>query len=204
MNKGQLRTHFKALLNRSDCGDDLADTFIDQAIGRIQRNIRIPSMERRVAYEFTSSQPQERVIIPVDFIEIIDIYIDNNAVSRVPLRKLLEMSQGNDVGPPRFFSREQGSLVLYPRPITGTLFMNYYGEFGTLTDDATSNEITAVAPDAVTYGALAYASDYFMDERGGIFEQKFKSFASELQEQANDAEMSGTVQSIYPSYSYQD
>lgn len=204
MNKGQIRAHFKALLNRSDCADALADTFIDQSITRIQRSIRIPSMERRIAYTFTSAEAQERIILPVDFIEIIDIYYDNTAMSRVPLRNLLEMSKANDVGSPRFFSREQGSLVLYPRPITGTLFMNYYGQFAELTDDATSNEITLVAADAVAYGALAYASDYFMDERGGIFEQKFKSFASELQEQANDAEMSGTVQSIYPSNTYQD
>ena len=28
MNKGQLRAHFLALLNRSDCTDTLADTFI--------------------------------------------------------------------------------------------------------------------------------------------------------------------------------
>ena len=31
MNKGELRAHMKALLNRSDCTDALADTFIDQA-----------------------------------------------------------------------------------------------------------------------------------------------------------------------------
>ena len=38
MNKGQIRAHFKALLNRSDCPDALADTFIDQATTRIQSN----------------------------------------------------------------------------------------------------------------------------------------------------------------------
>ena len=204
MNKGQLRLHFKALLNRSDCGDALADTFIDQAIGRIQRTIRIPSMERQQAYAFTSAEPQVSIILPADFLEIIDIYFDNSALSRVPLRNLLEMSKGNDGGSPKFFSREQGSLVLYPRPSSGTLYLNYYGQFEELTDDTSTNDITSIAADAVSYGALAYAADYFLDERGGVFEQKFKAFIGELQEQANDAETSGTVQSIYPSNFYQD
>ena len=35
MNKGQIRTHFIALLNRTDCTNALADTFIDMAMGRI-------------------------------------------------------------------------------------------------------------------------------------------------------------------------
>ena len=34
MNKGQLRTHFLNLLNRTDCSNALADTFLDQSISR--------------------------------------------------------------------------------------------------------------------------------------------------------------------------
>ena len=50
MNKGNLRSHFKAVLNRSDITDALADTFIDQGIARIQRSLRIPSMEKKHTY----------------------------------------------------------------------------------------------------------------------------------------------------------
>ena len=46
MNLGNLRSHFIALLNRSDITNSLADTFIDQSIARIQRQLRIPSMEK--------------------------------------------------------------------------------------------------------------------------------------------------------------
>ena len=53
MNKGQLRAHFLALLNRSDCNDTLADTFIDQSIGRIYRTLRIPAMEKQQSYAFS-------------------------------------------------------------------------------------------------------------------------------------------------------
>lgn len=204
MNKGQIRAHFKALLNRSDCADALADTFIDQAISRIQRLIRIPPMERQQAYTINSAAPQESIILPADFLEIIDIYFDNTSLSRVPMRTILEMTKGNDVGSPEFFAREQGSLVLYPRPTAGTLYLNYYGQFSDLVADTDTNDLTSIASDAVTYGALAYAADYFIDERGGLFEQKLNTFLSELQQQANDAEASGTVQAIRPSTNYQD
>lgn len=204
MNKGQIRAHFKALLNRSDCADALADTFIDQAISRIQRNIRIPPMERQQAYTINSAAPQESIILPADFLEIIDIYFDNTSLSRVPMRTILEMTKGNDAGSPEFFAREQGSLVLYPRPTAGTLYLNYYGQFSDLVADTDTNDLTSIASDAVTYGALTYAADYFIDERGGLFEQKLNTFLSELQQQANDAETSGTVQAIRPTTNYQD
>lgn len=204
MNKGQIRAHFKALLNRSDCTDTLADTFIDQSIARIQRSTRIPSMERQQAYTINSATPQESVILPADFLEIIDLYYDNTSLSRVPMRTILEMRKNNDVGGPQFFAREQGALVLYPRPETGTLYLNYYGQFNDLVTDTDSNDLTNVASDAVTYGALAYASDYFIDERSALFEQKLSMFLSELQQQANDAETAGTVQAIRPTTNYQD
>ena len=50
MNKGAIRTHFKELLNRSDITDSLADTFIDQSIARVERTLRIPSMEKTANY----------------------------------------------------------------------------------------------------------------------------------------------------------
>lgn len=204
MNKGQIRAHFKALLNRSDCADALADTFIDQSITRIQRTIRIPPMERQQAYIINSAEPQENIVLPSDFLEIIDIYFDNTSLDRVPMRTILEMIKGNDVGSPVFFAREQGALVLYPRPSSGTAYLNYYGQFPDLVNDTDSNDLTVVASDAVTYGALAYASDYFIDERGPLFEQKLSMFLSELQQQANDAETSGTVQAIRSTTNYQD
>ena len=46
MNKGELRTHIKDVLNRTDVTDALVDTFIFQTLSRIQRLLRIPSMEK--------------------------------------------------------------------------------------------------------------------------------------------------------------
>ena len=55
MNKGEIRAHFKALLNRSDCTDALADTFLNQALTRIQRILRIPPIERMQTYTVSAN-----------------------------------------------------------------------------------------------------------------------------------------------------
>jgi hypothetical protein len=200
MNYGQIRTHFKALLNRSDITDSLADTFIDQGISRIQRSLRVPSMEKKHTYSFTSSTSQ--VNLPSDFLEAIDVYFANTALSRLPMREINAMKGAAEVGTPRFFAREQGVLLLYPYPSSGSLTLNYYASFTDMSSDTDENILAAIAADLITYAALTYASDYYLDERASLFEQKYTQFMSELQEQANDAETNGALQSIRPAYTF--
>ena len=204
MNKGELRTHFKALLNRSDCSNALADTFIDQSIARIQRTLRIPPMERQQVYTILNDQPQDYIILPADFLEVMDIYYDGLCLTRKPLRDMVSLRSNGEQGSPIYFAREQGSILLHPTPSSGTIYLNYYGQFDDLVADTDENDLSVIAPDAAVYGALAFASDYFIDERGMLFEQKFTTFLSELQTQANEAETAGTVQAITPMASYQD
>ena len=78
MNKGELRVHFKDLLNRSDLTDTLADTFVDQSITRIQRQLRIPSMEKTFNYSITSSTTS--LTVPADFLEVVDFYHTNTNI----------------------------------------------------------------------------------------------------------------------------
>ena len=59
-------------------------------------------------------------------------------------------------------------------------------------------------PDLIVYAALTYAADYVLDERAELFENKLNQFILEVQEQANDQEMNGGVQSIQPAYSFND
>ena len=112
MNLGSIRTHFKALLNRSDVTDALADTFIDQGITRIQRSLRVPSMEKKHTYNFSSEVSY--VALPSDFLEAIDVYYDHTALKRVPMTEMAARKDGNETGTPSYFAREQGTLLLYP------------------------------------------------------------------------------------------
>ena len=199
MNKGELRVHFKDLLNRSDLTDTLADTFVDQSITRIQRQLRIPSMEKTFNYSITSSTTS--LTVPADFLEVLDFYHTNTNIQRIPLSTMVNYKQGGEAGTPQYFARQGDEFLIYPYPSSGTAVLNYYAQFTDMTADTDENDLAIIAPDLITYGALSYASDYFMDERGPLFEQRFSQFLSELQGQADDAETSGSVQSIMPSRS---
>ena len=202
MNKGAIRSHFKALLNRSDCSDALADTFMDQSIARIQRTLRIPSMEKQASYTISASTTF--ITLPNDFLDIIDLYYDKTSLSRLPLNELLSFKDAGEQGTPKFFCREDETLLLYPHPASGSVKLNYYGQFATMTADTDENALALTSSDLIIYGMLAYASDYYLDERGPLFEQKYQVFVTETQEQANAAETAGTVQAMRPTTRYED
>jgi len=204
MNKGEIRAHFIALLNRSDCSNALADTFIDQAITRIQRQLRVPSMEKQNDYNVTSETGISKVTMPADLLEIIELYYDGNSLTRIPLHEMVQYQKTGELGSPKFFCREQGNIKIYPIPSTGNLFLNYYSEQDPLTSDSDTNMLTNIASDLLTYTALAYAADYFLDERSTIFDAKSSSFLLEIQEHANSAEQSGINQVVRPTHYYED
>ena len=202
MNYGDIKTHFEALLNRSDITPTLTTNFIDQSIARIQRQLRTPMNENVSTYTITSQTAQ--VTLPSDFLEIISLYFDSTELKRVPMSKFRNYAANPYAGNPIAFTRQQQNLLLHPQPSSGSLVLYYYGEFAPMTQNTDENALAAVAPDLIIYGGLTYAADFYLDERGPLFEQKFIQFLDEIQEQANDQEMNGGVQSIQPSYSYAD
>lgn len=202
MNKGELRTHFKELLNRSDCSNALADTFINQSITRIERSLRIPPMEK--AYSYTISGSTDELTIPSDFLEAINMYFANTSMNRVSMNRFLDVSVGDETGTPLYFTREASKFKIYPYPTTGTVVLNYYASFPAMVADSDENDLALIASDLIAYGALSFAADYFLDERGQLFEGRFAQLLAELQGQANDAETSGSVQVIQAVAQYLD
>ena len=202
MNYGDLKSHFNDLLNRSDITAALTTLFIDQSIARIQRQLRIPINENKTTY--TISGQTASVTLPTDFLEIISLYYDAFELKRVPNSKMRSLVHNPTAGSPQVFTREQQNLLLHPQPTSGSLVLYYYGEFAPMVADTDENDLAKVAPDLIIYGALSYAADYYLDERRDISEAKFRTFLSELQEQANDQELNGGTQSIQPMMTYTD
>ena len=202
MNYGDIKTHFEALLNRSDITPTLTTNFIDQSIARIQRQLRTPLNENVSTYTISGQTAQ--VSLPNDFLEIISLYLDSTELKRVPMSKFRNYAANSYAGNPIAFARQKQNLLLHPQPSSGSLVLYYYAEFVPMTADSDENALAAVASDLIIYGALSYAADFYLDERGPLFEQKFIQFLDDIQEQANDQEMNGGVQSIQPSYSYAD
>lgn len=198
MNYGNLRTHFKNLLNRSDISDDLSNTFIDQGINRIQRSLRIPSMEKQHVFTITAST--SKVTLPNDFLEIIDLIYDNHVLTRIDMGMMQDYIKTGQTGSPHYFTRESGSLLLHPIPSSGSVVLNYYASYADLSSDSDTNVLTDIASDVICYAALVYASDYFLDERRDTFEAAYLYHITEIQEQANSAETVGTVTQMKSAY----
>lgn len=202
MNYGELKTHFKDVLNRSDITDAQAVRFISDGIGRIERQLRTAMNEKVKNYTITAQTSS--ITLPADFIETVSLYHSDREIRRVPMSQFRKLVNNTYAGKPDVYTRLQQDLLLHPQPSDGTLTLYYYGQFDPMSQDTDENILAAAAPDLIIYSALTYASDFYLDERTEQFETKYQRFLLEVQEQANDQEMSGGTQVINPAYSYGD
>jgi hypothetical protein len=198
MNKAGIRTQVLALLNRNDATNSIVDTFIDQAVARIQRTLRIPPMEK-VLITTTNADLPNTIALPEDFLGMKHLYATDRVLEFVDVGTFI--SKPNSVGTPSMYTRIQGSLQVKPIPGPATdITMIYYGEIPDLVNDTDENFLTAIAPDLLVYGALTFASDFYVDERKQIFEDRFGAIYNEIEEQARMTEMDQSSMRIQPAY----
>lgn len=198
MNLSQLTAQFLALMNRSDLNGNpaLAATFISQSIMRLQRELRVPFMEKIVRYTIPDTyDPTLGLVIPSDLLELIDLNVDSNNTGYIdyPLQRVQlkeAMARAELVGIPQVFARRGGYWVLGPQPAVGAVIeMVYYAEFAPLVSGTDTNTISRIAWDAVVYGALAAATDYYNDDRSQVFEARYGQITQNLQAMADGDEL---------------
>ena len=202
MNYGEVKSHFEALLNRSDNTSALTNTFIEQGIRRVGTMLR-SAMNEKVQV-ITLSQPTASITLPSNFLELISLYYKDRELIRLPNSQFRPFAENPIQGKPDHFTRQQEALFIHPQPSDGELTLYYYGDFDALSADSDTNALTESAPDLLLYAALTYAADYYLDERATIFEQKFQAFLNEIQTQADDQELNGSTQVIAPAYRFED
>lgn len=202
MTLGEIKTQFAAILNRRDITPTLTTTFITQSIQRIQRLLRTPGQEKVALYEW--QEDSSGIPIPSDYLRMISLDTVDNPNSPIQLRKTDLNTIGSiihNVGHPQLYVRRYNSFLIGPTPAVGTQFiLTYYADYSALPTDASENSLTASAGDAVIYGALSYAADYYLDDRRGPFEERFLSILNELQLQADDDELINAA--VTPSQSF--
>jgi len=191
MNYGQIRTQFKSVLNRSDCTDALADTFISQGLARSQRILRSPLNEKSVIV--TTDETFVSFPVPSDLIAVINFSAGGKFVQFIPTGRFYEIDMTvNDIpqaGRPIYWTRVGSSILVKPLPPADLdLQLDYYGEFEQFVSDATETTLGIVAPDLIVYGGLSFAADYFIDDRRDSFESRWQSAMAELQDQATGVE----------------
>jgi hypothetical protein len=207
MNYGEVKTQFTGLFNRRDltANPALVDTFVQQAILRAQRELRIPPMEKSVEITWDSAAyGAEGLPIPADLLELKDISYSDDTTARTlrlaGLNDVLRLRVVNTVDPPQIYSRRGQNYVFGPEPTDGMVVrLDYWSTFSELTQDTDTNWLTESAWDLIISGALAAAAVYYVDKRSGAFEEQFQQAKAEVQTLADDDEASNGV--VSPAYS---
>lgn len=193
-----VKNQFMAILNRRDITPTLVGTFMSFGIQRIQRELRVPAMEKLVELTTDGSA---KLSVPGDLLEFISVHtndtVNHDKLIRTDLQTILQQSKVPGV--PKFYHREVGNIYIGPFPPANTsVFINYYSDSSTLMADTDINWMTEVAPALLIYAALSYAADYFLDDRKSAFEQSYMQIAEQVQIQALNDELENA--SISPSF----
>lgn len=189
MNYGEFRTHFKNLLNRDDCSDELADQFIGMGLRRTERLLRTPF--QLSSYKITVGPDFDgRVTIPNDFLGLSEVRLDDLAIRRT--------TQDASASFDGYYLQDQ-YVILSPIPTEGTTVeLSYYREFTQgVDDDALTNYVTII-PDMILYASLVWAGDYFLDSRSQAWEMKTNVLAAEIQGMADEHNWAGGGFAIVP------
>lgn len=212
---GDVRTKFMARMNRRDMDTTLADGFLQDAITRIQRNMRLPAMEKAVIINIDSSYTTNGgIFIPADYLQLRRImYNEEYAVRREDESVVVPLAR-YATGMPEVFCRRGGLWVLAPMPegpVTlpdlslsyNKVRIDYYAEFPAMINTSDESVLSDIASDLMLYGALSYACDHFSDKRGDKFEARYMQIASDIQGMADDDELAGGA-AVQPSFFYAD
>lgn len=198
MNKLGIRNQIKGLLNRNDLTDTQADIFIDQAVARIQRTLRIPPMEKTQVYTAGTSGAN-LLTLPNDFLQLKHLYHSKGTIRYADLSDFITTIDTPGYAP-QIYTRIQGGLQIKPTPPKDFVTtMVYYGEIPDLVNDTDENFLTVIAPDLLVYASLIYACDFFIDDRRDKFEQIATTMFEELNAQAIEMEFAQEGMAIAPS-----
>ncbi|MBB6253030.1 phage adaptor protein [Nitrospirillum iridis] len=200
MNYGDIKGRIKSRVNRKDLSDDLAAQFVDEAMTRIGRVLRIPSMEQ--LFTVGVSDGFTGIDIPNDFLDLRAVFLDHTELRRVALPEFLRMHPHDT---PRVFTRMGPRFLVRGTPRPGvSVYLNYYAAFGALIADSDKNALTEASPDLITYAALSVAADHFVDDRQASWEARYQSILSDIMAQAESLEMSGAVMAVPAAYDAND
>src|SRR5512139_2311672 len=164
---GDVRTKFISRMNRRDLDTTTADGFLQDAITRIQRIMRVPAMEKTLLVNVDGNYTTNGgIIIPSDYLQLRQItYNDKGELQRQDVSLVVPLSQ--QTGEPLVFCRRGSTWVLGPTPegpvtdpVTHVITYNivrvdYYGEFPPMVVPADSTILTNIASDLLVFGALS-------------------------------------------------
>lgn len=192
MNYGEIRTQFRSILNRSDCTNGLADTFLNQAMLRAAREARVQQQQA-----VSSGTPSSGVYaVPSDLKQVILITVDGKPLQSRTLLQFTSLEA--QAGQPIYWCRVNDEYQFWPTPAdTAAVEVFYYGDYEAFTGDNDETELSAIAWDLIVYGGLSYAADHFIDERAERFEGRYQQILQSVQDTSQTEDGETEMQPAY-------
>lgn len=195
---------FRTILLRDDCTEAQAAAFLTQGIRRLQREVRLPAMERDITATFPTGG-ESSVVLPSNLLQIIDVIVtDGSSAQPRPLRKteyrtLVAMDQ--ETAPHTYATFGSRLFVAGAMSAGSSLRLLYYGTFTDLPTYADDNEVTIGFPEAAIYAGLVYAASAYSHPSKGEWEADYAAVREGLVSSAVDFAMTGGPQAVAPMYS---
>jgi len=188
---GDIKTKVTSRLNNGLMTDALAAEFVKDAMTRINRTLRVPSMERKLTLTVGSDSD---VTLPQDFLQMRDLIVLGTGYGNLKMHKaergVWENADDDAGGTVYLYTRIGSKYYMKPTVAAGeNVEIIYWADAITLDDDTDVDPLFNVAEDLVTYAALVYAADHFQDERRNLWDATFKELLLEVQAQADMQEM---------------
>ena len=172
-----------------------AEDFIILAQRRIQRDVRVPPMEKLVTLTITSSQ----ATIPSAMLDVKEMIAYNGTeawdVYRSTYSHVRNMRLKTDLTGPEFFDTVAGNFEFGPAPSSGvSVDLVYYQELDFITTSVDTNWFSKYSPELILYGALVEASVFLKDfEQEKVYNQKYEMALARLKDQKQKAEWAGRI-----------
>jgi hypothetical protein len=192
-----MRTHVKNWADRSDLSDSVVDSFINIAVERCNKKLKVPFIEAVATLPITDSA----VALPSDYLEARQLTVTIGDVVYPLSRK--DLSQVEFTGSqlpnfPLYFARKLQTLVIAPEPASATeAELYYWKEVDSLVADTDTNWYITDAGNAVLYASLKELGVFISDEEYAAgWEGQFITAANEIEQQYNTSEWSGSTLSV--------
>tara|TARA_R100000951_G_scaffold78927_1_gene66953 strand:- start:349 stop:960 length:612 start_codon:yes stop_codon:yes gene_type:complete len=197
-NLGDLRALVKDWGNRTDISDPTLNSFINIALDRATRVLRLP-----VSEDFTTiAVYANELTLPSNYIETKSLTVGINGRTVELQRKDLAFVSkqiSNETGQPKYFARKQNKFIIGPSSTITTADLYYYYATANLVSDTDTNWFVQQATSMLIYGSLVELSLYTKNpEEAAQWEGKFRAEAAELVNMADNADWSGSSISIIP------
>lgn len=188
-------------LNRSGFTDVTAITedFIIMAQRRIQRDVRIPTME---VFSSGITVTSGQSAIPTDMLDVKEMVATDGSTAWPVVRSKYSRVRNERLkagAGPSFFDTVAGNFEFGPEPSSGvTVDLVYYRELESISTTVAQNWFSTYAPELILFGAMIEAAIFLKEkEMQVVYEEAYTEALKRLKDQKSKAEWSGTPLQVH-------